>query len=40
MEIPRSMVTSYASDGGAYAAETLKPFGVPEADIPALLKGY
>ena len=29
-----------ASDGGAYVAETLKPFGVPTADIPALLKAY
>ena len=29
-----------ASDGGAYVAETLKPFGVPSADIPALLKAY
>lgn len=28
------------SDGGAYVAETLKPFGVPSADIPALLKAY
>ncbi len=29
-----------ASDGGAYVAETLKPLGVPVADIPALLKAY
>ena len=29
-----------ASDGGAYVAETLKPLGVPAADIPALLKAY
>jgi hypothetical protein len=29
-----------ASDGGAYDAETLKPLGVPSADIPALLKAY
>ena len=28
------------SDGGAYVAETLKPLGVPDADIPALLKAY
>ena len=28
------------SDGGAYVAETLKPLGVPSADIPALLKAY
>jgi hypothetical protein len=28
------------SDGGAYVAETLKPLGVPAADIPALLKAY
>jgi hypothetical protein len=29
-----------ASDGGAYVGETLKPLGVPSADIPALLKVY
>jgi hypothetical protein len=29
-----------ASDGGAYVAETLKPLGVPAADIPALLTAY
>jgi hypothetical protein len=29
-----------ASDGGAYVAETLTPLGVPEADIPVLLKAY
>jgi hypothetical protein len=29
-----------ASDGGAYVAETLKPIGVPAADISALLKAY
>ena len=29
-----------ASDGGAYVAETLEPFGIPNADIPALLKAY
>ena len=29
-----------ASDGSVYAAETLKPLGVPAADIPALLKAY
>jgi|SRR5580692_8415275 hypothetical protein len=29
-----------ASDGGAYVKETLKPLGVPPADIPALLKAY
>jgi hypothetical protein len=29
-----------ASDGGTYVAETLKPLGVPAADIPALLKAY
>ena len=29
-----------ASDGGAYVAETLKPLGVPSADIPSLLKAY
>jgi len=29
-----------ASDGGAYVKETLKPLGVPSADIPALLKAY
>lgn len=28
------------SDGGAYVEETLKPMGVPEADIPSLLKAY
>ncbi len=28
------------SDGGAFVAETLKPLGVPSADIPALLKVY
>lgn len=29
-----------ASDGGAYVADTLKPLGVPNADIEALLKAY
>ena len=29
-----------ASDGGAYVAETLKPFGISDDDIPALLKAY
>ncbi len=29
-----------ASDGGAYVAETLKPLGVPSANIPSLLKAY
>jgi hypothetical protein len=29
-----------ASDGGAYDAGTLKPFGVPAVDVPALLKAY
>jgi hypothetical protein len=29
-----------ASDGGAYVTETLKPLGVPAADIPTLLKAY
>jgi hypothetical protein len=28
------------SDGGAFVAENLEPLGVPEADIPALLKAY
>jgi hypothetical protein len=28
------------SDGGAYVEETLKPMGVPRADIPSLLKAY
>lgn len=28
------------SDGGAYVEETLKPLGVPQADIPSLLKAY
>ena len=28
------------SDGGAFVKDTLKPFGVPVADIPALLKVY
>jgi hypothetical protein len=27
-------------DGGAYAKENLKSLGVPQADIPALLKAY
>jgi hypothetical protein len=27
-------------DGGAYVEETLKPIGVPPADIPLLLKAY
>ncbi len=27
-------------DGGAYAKENLKSMGVPQADIPALLKAY
>lgn len=28
------------SDGGAFVEETLKPLGIPRADIPALLKVY
>jgi hypothetical protein len=28
------------SDGGAFGEETLKPLGIPPADIPALLKAY
>jgi hypothetical protein len=32
--------TVVATDGGAYVAETLVPFGVPKADIPELLKTY
>jgi hypothetical protein len=28
------------SDGGAYAEENLKGLGVPQADIPALLRAY
>jgi hypothetical protein len=28
------------SDGGAFVKDTLKPFGVPDADIPSLLKVY
>ena len=28
------------SDGGAYAAENLKGLGVPNADVPSLLKAY
>jgi hypothetical protein len=28
------------SDGGAYAAETLKGLGVPSADVASLLKAY
>jgi hypothetical protein len=28
------------SDGGAYAAENLRSLGVPDADIPFLLKAY
>ena len=29
-----------AIDGGIYAADSLKPLGVPRTDIPTLLKGY
>jgi hypothetical protein len=29
-----------AIDGGVYAADSLKPLGVPRGDIPTLLKGY
>jgi hypothetical protein len=32
--------TIVQSDGGAFVDETLKPLGVPQADIPALLKVY
>jgi hypothetical protein len=32
--------TVVASDGGAYVAETLKPIGVPQADIAPILKAY
>ncbi len=28
------------SDGGAYVEETLKALGIPQADIPPLLKAY
>jgi hypothetical protein len=28
------------SDGGAYVEETLKAMGIPQADIPRLLKAY